>query len=317
VEDNDLLIITNEEAGERLDKILAARFCQIKSRTYFQYLIEEKKVLLNGNFVKKGCKPTVGDEVEIQFVISPEVELIPENIPLNIIYEDEYIIVVNKPAGMVVHPAKGNWSGTFVNALLYHCQNLSGFPTLSESSKLRPGIVHRLDKDTSGLLIAAKTELAHQKLIDMFSGRKIQKEYLAICCGNPGNVQIDASIGRDPLNRKLMTTVDKGGKKSLSICKTLAYDDKISFVTITLATGRTHQIRVHMQHIGTPILGDNSYGIIHLNKKYDVKRQMLHAHFLGFSHPITGKIMELTSPLPLDMDHILGKIKDKRINDFR
>lgn len=305
-EDNDLIVINEDEAGERLDKILANRFQSIKSRTYFQYLIEERKVLVNGEPAKKRLRPKVGDEVQVEFIVTKEIGLEPEAIPLDIVYEDHDILVINKPAGMVVHPAVGNWTGTFVNALLYHCQNL--LENHSDQT-LRPGIVHRLDKNTSGLLIAAKTSDAHQKLIEMFSSKKVYKEYLAICVGNPGNQEINAPIGRHPVERKMMAVVKEGGKEALSIVKTLAHHDKLSLVSVILATGRTHQIRVHVKSVGTPILGDDVYGNASFNKKYGVSRQMLHAYVLKFIHPISGKELEFKVPPPQDMQAIINHYK--------
>lgn len=304
-EDSDLIVISEEEAGERLDKILANRFSQVRSRTYFQSLIEEHRVLLNGSPAKKREKPSAGDEVEIEFLLTPELELTPEAIPLEILYEDEDILAINKPAGMVVHPAKGNWSGTFVNALLYHCRN-----QLDKESE-RPGIVHRLDKDTTGLLLAAKNPLAQQKMIELFASRKVYKEYLAICVGNPGNSEIRAPIGRHPVHRKRMAVLEKGGKEALSLCSTLAFDGKLSLVKIILATGRTHQIRVHMKYHGTPILGDSIYGTLSANKKYGAARQMLHARLMQFDHPITQRPLTLEAPLPLDMASFIHLIKSR------
>lgn len=311
-EEMDVIIITEDEAGERLDKILARRFEAIQSRTYFQMLIEAEHVLLNNVPVKKRAKPQVGDEVQVNFILTPEVGLTAEAIPLNIIYEDQDLLVVNKAAGMVVHPAAGNWSGTFVNALLHHCKQIfdlfSCNPVIPPSSHPRPGIVHRLDKDTSGLLIAAKTTQAQQRLISMFSERKIHKEYIAICLGNPGNAEIHAPIGRHPVHRKQMTVLAEG-KPALSICRTLASDGKISLVHIVLATGRTHQIRVHMKYCGTPILGDATYGNVQANVKYGVARQMLHAHLLRFIHPITGKLLELEALPPSDIATWIQKLQ--------
>lgn len=297
----ELFFISEQEAGERLDKILAARFAKVASRTYFHYLIEENKVLLNGAPVKKRIKPKEGDEVEIEFLLTPELTISPENIPMDIIYEDEAILAVNKPPGMVIHPAPGNWSSTFVNALLFHCQNLPGPP-------LRPGIVHRLDKDTSGVLIAAKTALAQQRLIEMFANRQIYKEYLAICLGNPGNCEIKTLIGRHPVNRKLMTVLEKGGREAITTCKTLSFDGKLSLVQAVIATGRTHQIRVHMKHRGTPILGDDLYGNHQANQKYGTERQMLHARLLRFKHPISRNDIELSAEIPYDMKTIIEKL---------
>jgi 23S rRNA pseudouridine1911/1915/1917 synthase len=311
-EDIETFFISEEESGERLDKILANRYHTVGSRTYFQFLVDEHKVLLNGSAVKKRQKTKAGDEIEIEFVLTPELELKPENIPLDIVYEDEDLLIINKAPGMVVHPAPGNWTGTFVNALLFYCQNT--FERKSQDffqgKALRPGIVHRLDKETSGLLIAAKTSLAQQRLIEMFSNRRIHKEYVAICVGNPGNCEIRASIGRHPKNRQKMTVLKEGGREALTLCRTLSSDGKISVVDLILATGRTHQIRVHMKHHGTPVLGDATYGNFQTNQKYGVKRQMLHAHLLRFAHPLSNKPLEFQTEMPQDMKQIIQTIKD-------
>ena len=291
---NESIVITDEESGERLDKILANRYKEVRSRTYFQYLIEEKKVLLNGQSVKKRICPQSGDEVEVFFTLTPEIDVKPESIPLDILYEDADILAINKPAGMVVHPAPGNWTGTFVNALLHHCRELDA------THSLRPGIVHRLDKDTSGVLIAAKNTQAQQKLIEMFAGREIYKEYLAVCVGNPGNQEINRPIGRHPVDRKRMAVIETG-RPALSIVETLSFDGKLSVVKVILATGRTHQIRVHMKCIGTPVLGDITYGNAQANEKFNAARQMLHARLLKLNHPITGKPLVIEAPIPSDM----------------
>lgn len=305
LEESDLIFVTESETDERLDKILAKRFEGIRSRTYFQMLIEENRVLLNGEPVKKRIKPQEGDEIQINFILTPEIELTPENIPLDILYEDADIIAVNKPAGLVVHPATGNWSGTFVNALLFHCKQLPN------STTLRPGIVHRLDKDTSGVLLAAKTPLAQQRLIEMFSARKIKKEYLAVCLGNPGNVKVEAAIGRHPVHRQRMTVIESG-RPAVTLFKTLAFDGKLSLVSIDLQTGRTHQIRVHLQHYGTPVLGDPIYGNAAANTKYDAKRQLLHAQRLSFKHPISEKPLSIEAPLPSDMELFKQRIMKQK-----
>lgn len=305
--EDDTFFISEEEEGERLDKILAARLHGAGSRTYFQYLIEEGKVLLNGAPAKKRIKPKCGDEVEVEYILSPELTLKPENIPLDILYEDDAILVVNKPAGMVVHPAAGHWSGTFVNALLYHCGQsmMENVDQANPSLALRPGIVHRLDKDTSGLILAAKTLQAQQKLIDMFTGRRVYKEYLAICVGNPGTGTIDAPMGRHPVHRKQMAVLADGGRQAITHYRTLAHDAKLSLVSIVIATGRTHQIRVHMKHHGSPVLGDDIYGVDSANKKYGAERQMLHAHRLRFEHPLTGKEHSFEAKIPADMQRLI------------
>jgi 23S rRNA pseudouridine1911/1915/1917 synthase len=282
------LVISEKQAGLRLDVILADHFSHIKSRSYFQYLFEEKKVLLNGASVKKRHRPKAFDEVEVEFILTEELSLEPENIPLDILFEDEAIIVINKPAGLVVHPAAGNWTGTLVNGLLYHCQNLG-------VNDLRPGIVHRLDKDTSGVLVAAKTDLAKAKLIESFSKREVQKEYVAICQGNPGKKVIDQPIGRHPKKRKEMCVIE-GGKPAVSHIETLHFDGKLSVVRIKPVTGRTHQIRVHLKHLGTPVLGDAVYG------HKDLGRQRLHAQKLTFPHPVTLETLTFEAPLPEDME---------------
>jgi 23S rRNA pseudouridine1911/1915/1917 synthase len=306
----DFITITEAEEGQRLDTILAKRFDQVKSRTYFQYLIEEGFVLLNGNSVKKRDRPKVGDEIEIDFQLTPELTLAPEPIPLEVIFEDEYLIVVNKPAGMVVHPAVGHWQGTFVNALLYHCQGQFSDltkPDLSDSSSLRPGIVHRLDKDTTGLLIAAKDSYTQQRLTNMFASKQIHKVYAAICVGKLNLTEIRLPIGRHPKQRKLMAVRESGGKEALTFCHTKAFNGQLSLVDVVLATGRTHQIRVHFAYYGNPILGDATYGNLPINRRYAamIDRQMLHAQALRFNHPVTGKLLELTAPLPEDMNRLI------------
>lgn len=289
------LIVSEAEAGLRLDKFLAQRFPE-QSRTYFQHLIEKQLVLLNESPVKKREKVAAGDTVEVEFALTPELSLEPENIPLDILYEDEAILVVNKPAGLVVHPGTGNWSHTFVNALLYHCQDLN----LETTVDLRPGIVHRLDKDTTGLLIAAKTEQAQAKLVAAFASRQVKKIYLAICIGKPKAETIQTYMGRHPTKRTAMAVLSEG-KLAITHVKPLKTWENLSLAEITLETGRTHQIRVHMQYRSTPILGDPIYGSSKANAHYNIHRQLLHAFRLEFSHPITGKQLNFEAPLPEDM----------------
>lgn len=306
----DSFLVSEGEAGQRLDKILTQRYQEEKSRTYFQYLIEEQKVLLNGLPVKKRITPKPGDEIEIIFIYPPQLSLEPESIPLDIIFEDENIIIVNKPAGMVVHPAVGNWSGTFVNALLYHCTEIKKLVDNAPSKDvaIRPGIVHRLDKDTTGLLVAAKNPLALERLASLFAKREIEKEYQVITVGNPGNKTIDLPIGRHPKCYKQMAVLPNGGKKAVTHCKTLGYNGKLAVASILLVTGRTHQIRVHLQSQGTPVLGDPAYGNLKVNQNYNVKRQMLHAYRLAFVHPFTGKALEFKAPIPDEMALIAKNI---------
>ncbi len=301
----ETFFITCDEEGERLDKILSNRFKEVGSRSYFQYLIDEGKVLLNGQPVKKRIKPNDGDEVEIEYILSPELKVSAENIPLNIIYEDEHLLVVNKAAGMVVHPACGNWSGTFVNALLFYLQNSNS----DFCDSIRPGIVHRLDKDTSGLILAAKNLQVQNKLINLFIERKVHKEYLAICVGNSGYGTIHAPLGRHPVHRKKMAVLETGGREAITHHKTLSSDAKLCLVNLVIATGRTHQIRVHMRHHGTPVLGDEIYGVPTANAKYGAIRQMLHAHKLKFIHPITEKECQFEAEVPEDMAHFIRHMR--------
>ncbi len=293
--ETESLLVSPEEVGERLDKWLKDRYSSF-SRTYFQYLIEEGAVLVNGSIVKKRTALCHGDEVEVCFLLTPEITLTPEPIPLDILFEDEHLIAINKPVGMVVHPAPGHPSGTFVHALLHHCSNLT-----FEPDDLRPGIVHRLDKDTSGVLIAAKNAIAHRKLVELFQSRSIKKTYYAVCIGNPGERTIEAPIGRHPIRRKEMAVVPDG-KPAITLCKTLgACIDGLTFVELKLITGRTHQLRVHMKHLGTPILGDAVYGSSSMNQKWNVETQLLHAAKIEFTHPFTGQILQLLAPLPSNM----------------
>lgn len=297
--DTENLIVTSQEAGERLDKLLALHYDSY-SRTYFQHLLEVGCVLLNGKPVKKRICPVEGDEIEVCFQAIPGPSLEPEAIPLNILYEDEHILAINKPPGMVTHPAPGNWSGTFVNALLAHCKNLE-----LNNDPIRPGIVHRLDKDTSGLLIAAKTLAAHQKLIEDFSQRKIEKTYLAIVFGKPEMGIIDAPIGRHPTKRKEMAIVEKG-RDAVTHVETMAYNEQISLVRLRPKTGRTHQIRVHLKHIGCPILGDPIYGSE--RSLLRPQRLLLHAYQLQFIHPVTKVPVNLTAPVPDDFKEWIQKV---------
>lgn len=289
----EILFVAEAEEGIRIDKLLAIRYPD-HSRTYFQYLIDQGFVLINGEPVKKRSVPEEGDEIEVLFQLTPELSVEPEDIPLEILYEDESMLAVNKPSGMVVHPAPGHWRGTFVNALLGHCNQIASL------DPLRPGIVHRLDKDTSGVLLAAKTIEAHQKLIERFSERTMEKQYLAICVGRPRNGILSAPIGRHPVHRKQMAVL-ADGKEAISEIQVVAFNDKLSLVLIKPKTGRTHQIRVHLKHLGTPVLGDELYGSAQANGSHNAMRQLLHAYRLSFTHPITNEPMHLTAPLPEDM----------------
>jgi 23S rRNA pseudouridine1911/1915/1917 synthase len=291
MQESDLIFIGPSEEGMRIDKLLAERFPEY-SRTYFQTLIEQGCVLMNGERVLKRILPEEGDEIEICFQAIPGPSLTPEAIPLQILYEDDHLLAINKPAGMVIHPAPGHWSGTFVNALLAHCGGKA-----PGDDPLRPGIVHRLDKDTTGILVAAKTLPAHQKLIEMFSQRRIEKLYLAVCYGRPTVTNIRAPIGRHPVHRKEMAVLSDG-RDAVTDIQLAAFNDQFSLLLVRPATGRTHQIRVHLKHIGCPILGDTLYG--KPNRPFDLDRHLLHAYRLDFEHPITGDLLKLSAPIPED-----------------
>lgn len=300
--ESELLVIDPEEVNLRLDQILTRRFQGHFSRTYFQNLIEQSLVLVNGEPVKKRMKPQAGDEVEIEFVFDQTIDLVPEPIPLDILYEDSDLLAINKPAGMVVHPAPGNWTKTFVNALVYHCQEL-----LKQDDRIRPGIVHRLDKDTSGVLIAAKNAEVQRRLIDAFAKRQVEKWYGAIVWGNPGNQIISAPIGRSPTNRQKMAIVPTG-KEARSRVETVRSNREMAYVRIALETGRTHQIRVHLSSIGNPVVGDPLYGRKQANDRLKVERQLLHAESISLLHPMTKKPLLIQAPYPEDFKRILEKI---------
>lgn len=309
-EEKSFFVVSELEAGQRLDVLLTQHFEGKLSRTYFQKLIKEGSVELNGQIVKKCCCPAVGDLVKLCQKQAEELLLIPQNIPLSIIYEDEVMIVIDKAAGMVAHPAPGNWSGTFVNALLYHCQNLSqnfaNSPVLVDA--FRPGIVHRLDKDTSGVLIAAKTVEAQHKLCLQFAERKVYKEYLAIAIGEvEERGSIEAALGRHPTQRQKMAVLpDDKGRAARTHYERIGYTSALSspglsLLKIILETGRTHQIRVHLRHIGFPLLGDALYGNSEINQKLVVPRQMLHARCISLCHPLSGQKMHFSAAIPPDL----------------
>lgn len=288
------MIVEEKHAKIRLDKLLFQLYPE-HSRTYFQFLIEKGAVLINGKPQKKRYQTELGDEISVQFIVPPTLSLTPEEIALNIIYEDEDILAINKPAGMVVHPAPGHPNGTLVNALLHHC-------SLSPD-ELRPGIVHRLDKDTSGVILVAKTTRAHRALIDQFAQRKIEKTYFAITQGIPGHRLIDAPIKRHPIYRQKMC-VDLEGRSAKTRIETLQVHKANALVKAHPITGRTHQIRVHLAHLGTPILFDPIYGRV----KNPLNRLMLHAAKIKFLHPISQKILELNAQIPDDMSKFIATL---------
>jgi 23S rRNA pseudouridine1911/1915/1917 synthase len=273
------------------------------TRNAVQKLIDGGNILVSGAAAKSGYRLRAGDMVEIDLPPLTEAEILPQNLPLDIVYEDADIIVVEKPKGMVVHPAAGHNSGTLVNALLHHCDgSLSGI-----NGVMRPGIVHRLDKDTSGLLVAAKNDAAHNGLAEQFAAHSIKREYLAVVHGGfkEDAGKIDAPIARHKINRKKMAVV-QDGRRAVTHWRVTERLGKYTLIKCTLETGRTHQIRVHMAHIGRPVLGDAVYGSD--KQPFGAGGQVLHAHLLGFVHPISRQYMEFASPLPDYFEWVLSKI---------
>ncbi len=288
--------VTAEEDGLRLDQYIAGR-CMDLSRSYIQKLIKESRVTINKNIQTK-TKTAVqeSDIVNVSLPDPKELEIKPQDIPLDILYEDNDVLVVNKPKGMVVHPAPGHYEDTLVNAVLYHCRdNLSGI-----NGVLRPGIVHRIDKDTTGALIVCKNDKAHQKIADQLRAHTITRSYRAIVYNNFSEDEgmINAPIGRHPTNRKKRMVTEKNSKEAITHYKVLDHlNHKFNYIECRLETGRTHQIRVHMSHIGHPLLGDEIYGPV--NSKFkNLQGQTLHAATIGFIHPTTEEYMEFSAPLP-------------------
>lgn len=295
-------LVNQEEGGKRIDKLVSENTPGL-SRSQCQKLINKGLVKVNGKNVKPSRTVKARDLVEIK-TLDQSKGVRPQNISLDIIYEDRDIIVVNKPSGMVVHPAPGNPDNTLVNALLFHLKNLSevGEPE-------RPGIVHRLDKQTSGVLIVAKTDQSYKSLVKQFKEREVEKIYLGIVHGNFAEKEgtIDMPIGRNRIHRKKMTVTAKGGKPSVTEFKVEKNLGEFSLLKINPKTGRTHQIRVHLSHIGHPILGDIKYG--KQSEKLDVKRFMLHAKSLKLRHPRNKKIVKFIAPLPEDFKFILDSLR--------
>lgn len=287
------IIVNCDVAGNRLDKALVLLNSDI-SRSAVQQLISQGNVFLNGKTADKKSIVKDGDVLELCFPEPKALEVVPQNIPLDIVYEDEHLLVVNKPKGMVVHPAAGNYDGTLVNALLYHCGNsLSGI-----NGVIRPGIVHRIDKDTSGLLMVAKTDLAHRGLAEQIKEHSFKRVYKTIVVGNVKDDcgTIDAPIGRHPKDRKRQAVTDKNSKNAITHFDVIERFNGFTFLKVTLETGRTHQIRVHMAYRGTPVAGDSVYG--NPKKTYGLQGQCLHAAEIGFIHPITNEYLEFSADLP-------------------
>ena len=302
--DKQEFFVSAEEAGQRIDHILAKRY-EEKTRSYFQKLVREGNVLLNGKETKVSARPCCQDRLEILFPEAAEVQIEPENIPLDILYEDRDIIIVNKPKGMVVHPAAGHYSGTLVNALMYHCKDsLSGI-----NGELRPGIVHRIDQNTTGSLIVCKSDAAHQAVANQLQIHSITRKYRAIVHGRlTEDGTVHTTIGRHPQRRKEMTVNVPNGKDAVTHYHVLEVFDKFTYIECQLETGRTHQIRVHMKSIGHPILGDDVYGPSKCPFP-GLQGQTLHAMTIGFIHPSTGEYIEVEAPLPDYFTELLEKLR--------
>jgi len=299
-----ILQTTAEDKGLRLDAFLASRLEEV-TRSAAQRLIEEGRVSVNGKAAAKSCRLTGQELVEVELPEPEAIEAVPENIPLDVVYEDDDVIVVNKPVGLVVHPAPGHPDGTLVNALLYHCgDSLSGI-----GGQLRPGIVHRIDRDTSGLIIAAKNDFAHQGLAAQLQDHTLARTYEAVVVGNlrEDSGTVDAPIGRHHTDRKKMAVTGQGGRNAVTHYEVLERFRGYTYVRCRLETGRTHQIRVHMAHIGHPLFGDTVYG----SKKpvAGMTGQCLHAVGLRFIHPRTGEAVELKCDINDEFKTLLRKLR--------
>jgi len=289
-------------AGKRLDIYLTS-VAEGLSRSFIQKLIAEGMVKVDGEAVRASYRVRPGDLIALNIPETEDLEVNPEPIPIDIYYEDNDVIVVNKPRGMVVHPAAGNFSGTLVNALLFHCRDLSGINGVT-----RPGIVHRLDKDTSGLIMVAKNDAAHFSLAEQLKDRQVRRRYLALVHGRVREESgvVDAPIGRDPGDRQKMAVLDRNSKHAVTHYRVLNRLAGYTYLQLKLETGRTHQIRVHMAYIGHPVVGDPKYGPA--RPHFGLDGQFLHAAVLGFKHPRTGKYLEFDAPLPRELQEVLDKL---------
>ncbi len=306
--------VEDDESGDRLDLYLSQKKNEY-SRSFFQRLISSSMVKINGKEAKKASYAVrIGDNIEVMFPEPVKIDVEPENIPLDFIYQDNDLAVINKPQGMVVHPACGNYSGTLVNALLYHCKDLSGI-----NSVLRPGIVHRLDKDTSGLIVIAKNDEAHISLAEQIKEKSAHRQYVALVdnCFNVENGTIETGFGRNPNDRLKMSVLPmpvagadtnvRYARTDYTVLEQFKGADNYSLVRCDLHTGRTHQIRVHMAYIKHPVVGDMTYGS--KNQKFKLNGQLLHARKLSFVHPKTKEFMEFEAPLPDYFEAVLSKLK--------
>ena len=298
--------VTDEYEGFRIDKLIS-ELIDTFSRTYIQKLIDDEKVLCNGKKVKPSLKVSENDHIVMEIPPLEVPQIVPEDIPLDIIYEDDDVVIVNKPKNMVVHPAAGHYTGTLVNAIMYHCKdNLSGI-----NGVMRPGIVHRIDKDTTGSVIICKNDTSHQDIAAQLKDHTINRVYHAICYGiiKDDEGDIETPIGRSAQDRKKMAVVD-GGKYAFTHYRVLKRfeEDKMTYIECRLKTGRTHQIRVHMAYIGHPLLGDEAYAS-GKKSRFKLNGQCLHAKTLGFIHPKSKEYIETDAPLPEYFSHLLNVLK--------
>ena len=306
-DEREILIITENEAGQRADVALAAML--ELTRSNMQKLLDEGRAVKGAKVIKSNYKLKLGDEIIVTLPEPQPLDVQPENIPLDIIYEDEDVVVVNKARGMVVHPAAGNYSGTLVNALLYHCKNLSGI-----NGVIRPGIVHRLDKDTSGIMICAKNDAAHVSLSEQIQSKSAQRTYLAVVRGNikTDSGVIETQIARDKDDRKKMAVVKEGGRNAVTEYEVVERFGKYTIVKCKLKTGRTHQIRVHMEYLGYPLVGDPKYSP--MKTPFSINGQALHSLTLAFDHPRTGERMEFEAKLPEDLYKVVTRLRLGQFN---
>jgi 23S rRNA pseudouridine1911/1915/1917 synthase len=302
--EKNVFIVDEKDRGERIDKYLAEIFVD-KSRSFIQGLIEKDDIKVNNKTPKSNYKLRALDEIEVTFSEPEVLRVEAEEIPINILYEDKDVVVVNKPQGMVVHPAPGNYNGTLVNALLYHCKDLS-----SINGIIRPGIVHRIDKDTSGVLVVAKNDEAHNKLSDQLKDHSMKREYYALVEGRLKNDKgiIDKPLARNKRDR-LKIGIVEGGKRAVTHYEVLERFNGYTMIKCILETGRTHQIRVHMASIGFPLVGDPLYGF--KKQRFKLKGQVLHAKTLGFVHPSKNEYMEFTTELPEYFQEIIEKLRNE------
>ncbi len=306
-DEREILIITENEAGQRADVALAGML--ELTRSNMQKLLDEGRAVKGSKVIKSNYKLKLGDEIIVTLPEPQPLDVQPENIPLDIIYEDEDVVVVNKARGMVVHPAAGNYSGTLVNALLYHCKNLSGI-----NGVIRPGIVHRLDKDTSGIMICAKNDAAHVSLSEQIQSKTAQRTYLAVVRGNikTDSGVIETQIARDKDDRKKMAVVKEGGRNAVTEYEVVERFGKYTIVKCKLKTGRTHQIRVHMEYLGYPLVGDPKYSP--MKTPFSINGQALHSLTLAFDHPRTGERMEFEAKLPEDLHKVVTRLRLGQFN---